>query len=297
MKDHVLEFLSPGLKLTKSRGHLIVSSAKGETEIPLDDIFTALILSEDILISTNVISTLLEKNTPIIFCDSKYTPTGALLQYNGHFQTQKRQASQISLSDIQKGRLWQKLIKQKILHQHLLLKILSKENSLIYKFSNEVDIHDNGNIEAQAARSYWKSLFGDEFRRDPTLSGTNSFLNYGYAILRSAVARSVASCGLNPILGVHHSNFENPFCLVDDLIEPFRPIVDNYCYSLKDETDLNPKNKKKLSLILEHEVEYKNEKKTLSSAIHEYCQSFSNAVIQADYKIFESDINLKFYAI
>lgn len=297
MKNHVIEFLTPGLKLTKSRGHMVVTSAKGQTEVPLDDVFTALILSDDVLISTGLISALIERNTPIIFCDDKYNPAGTMLQYHGHFQTQKRQKSQIDLSEIQRGRLWQKLIQQKIKHQSELLKVLNKEQPLMTKFKTEVEIHDNQNIEAQAARLYWKSLFGDDFRRDPVLSGINSFLNYGYAILRSAIARSIAASGLNPSLGVHHSNMENPFCLIDDLIEPFRPLVDNYCYSIKDEDDLTPTNKKKLSIILEHKVSYRNENKTLSSAITEYCQSYSNAVMVADYKSFESDIFLNFYAV
>lgn len=297
MKAHVLEFLSPGLKITKSRGHLVVLSPKGETEIPLDDIFSAFVLSEDILISTNVMTSLIEKNIPIIFCDSKYTPLASLLSYQGHHLTQKRQASQISLSEIQQRRLWQKIIKQKIFQQHQLLQVLKKEQFLLEKFYHEVEIGDNTNLEAQAARLYWRTLFGDEFRRDPVLSGINSFLNYGYAILRSAVARSVTSCGLNPTIGVHHDNFENPFCLVDDLMEPFRPIVDNYCYQLKEESDLNTQNKRKLSIILEHEVVYKTEKKTLSSAIHEYCQSFTNSILNADYKLFEASAQLNFYEV
>lgn len=297
MKEHVLEFLSPGLKITKSRGHLVVLSPKGESEIPLDDIFAALVLSEDILVSTNVITSLIEKNVPIIFCDNKYTPLASLLSHQGHHLTQKRQTAQISLSEIQRGRLWQKTVKQKVLHQSLLLKMQNKQQPLIEKFYNEIEIHDSTNLEAQAARIYWKSLFGEEFRRDPLLSGVNSFLNYGYAILRSAVARSVAASGLNPTIGIHHSNFENPFCLVDDLMEPFRPLVDNYCYSIKDEDDLTTKNKRKLSIILEHEVVYRGEKKALSSAIHEYCQSFTTAVVDGDYKLFDTSIKLNFYAI
>lgn len=297
MKQHVLEFLSSGLKITKSRGHLVVLSQKGEVEIPLDDIFSVLILSEDILISTNIISTLIEKDVPIIFCDSRYTPLGSLLNYQGHHLTQQRQSSQISLSDIQRGRLWQKVVKQKIDAQFSLLGTLGKENNILNKHRAEVEVHDESNIEAQAARFYWKSLFGNEFRRDPMFPGVNSFLNYGYAILRSAVARSASACGLNPSIGIHHQNFQNPFCLVDDLMEPFRPLVDNYSYLLRDENDLTPANKKKLSILLEHEVSYLGEKKALSSAIHEYCQSFTLAILRGDYKLFNTSIKLNFHAL
>ena len=297
MKNRVLEFMSPGFKLTKSRGHLIVTSKTSEVEVPIDDIFCALILSDDVLISTNLIKTFLQKDIPIIFCDEKYEPTGSLIKHKGHHLTQKRQHAQINLSDIQIGRLWQKIVTQKVLNQHLLLKKLNLENRLLYKFANEIEIHDNTNLEAQSARFYWKTLFTDDFRRDPVLTGVNSFLNYGYAILRSAVARSLAAAGLNLALGVHHHNFENPFCLVDDLIEPFRPIVDNYVFEIKAETELNSEIKKKLALILEHSVEYKKEKKSLSSAIHEVCFSYTNAVLESDHKLLDVDINLNFYAV
>ena len=297
MKPHVLEFISSGLKITKSRGHMVVISSQGEREIPLDDIYSALVLSEDILISTNLIAALVERNIPIIFCDSKYSPTASLLQYNGHYLTQKRQAAQIDLSNIQKGRFWQMLVKKKILNQHLLLQKLRIEAGRLVKFHHEVEVNDENNQEAQAARFYWQKIFGEDFRRDPELCGVNSFLNYGYAVLRSAIARNVAANGLNPTIGIHHSNFENPFCLVDDLIEPFRPIVDNYVYHIRDEVELDTKNKRKLSVILEHEVEYKSEKKSLSSAISEYCHSFANAIVKADYKSFDAEINLQFYEI
>lgn len=299
MKNHILEFLSPGLKITKSRGHLVVLSTVGETKIPIDDIFTALILSEDILVSTNVLSSLIERNIPIIFCDKKYSPLASLLNYQQHHLTQKRQSAQIQLSNIQKGRLWQRVVRQKILHQSELLKTLNKENALMDKHYAEVEIHDEKNSEAQAARVYWKSLFGDSFKRDPIMPGLNSILNYSYAILRSAVARSVAACGLNPSIGIHHNNFENPFCLVDDLMEPFRPLADNYCYALssKEKLDLTPATKKELAILIEHEVIYQKEKKALSSAIHEYCQSFTTAVMNGDYKLLDVSLNPNFYAV
>ncbi len=299
MKSRVLEFMTPGFKLTKSRGHLIVSSKINEVEIPIDDVFCALILSDDVLISTNVIKTFLQKDIPIIFCDEKYEPSGCLIKYKGHHLTQKRQHAQINLSDIQIGRLWQKIIKQKVLNQHLLLQKLNLENRLLYKFANEIEIHDNTNLEAQSARLYWKSLFGDNFRRDPILTDANCFLNYGYAILRSAVARSLAAAGLSLAIGVHHHNFENPFCLVDDLIEPFRPIVDNYVYEINNQkfSELNSQTKKKLASVLEHSVLYKNEKKSLASAIHEVCFSYTNAVLESDYKLFDVSIDLNFYAL
>jgi len=297
MKPHVLEFLRSGLKITKARGHLVVLVQDDEIKIPLDDVFSALILSEDILISTNVVTAFVERNIPILFCDGKYNPVASLINYFGHHLMQRHQNLQIALSENQKGRLWQKIIKNKISNQAALLKTLKKNEGLMSKFIQEVEVHDQTNIEAQAAKYYWRALFGSDFRRDQNGGGVNSFLNYGYAILRSAVARYVATVGLSPLLGIHHSNQSNPFCLIDDLMEPFRPLVDNLCYHMKSESELNPEVKKKLASVLLHLVNYKNEEKALSSALSEYSYSFLSAVIEGDYKTFDLEFQLNFYDV
>lgn len=292
MKDHILEFTRSGSRLTKRRGHLIVEIDEQRTEIPLDDIFGVLILSEDIWISTNVLSGLLERGIAVQFCDSRYMPSGLLLPFVGHSLTRSRQLAQIKLSKPQVGRLWQKIIVQKISNQANVLSILKLNDVHVKKFICEVEIHDVGNHEAQAARVYWQNLFGRDFRRNSKDGGLNSFLNYGYAVLRSSISRYSVACGLNPALGLFHKNMENPFCLVDDLMEPFRPIVDRHCFFLQEEKELNPSIKKGLVAILEHFVEYRGEKKTLRSAMQEYCQSFARSVLGGDWRLFDVDIRI-----
>lgn len=291
MKDHILEFTSSGARLTKRRGHLIVEVEDRKTEIPLDDIFGVLILGEDIWLSTNVISALLERDVSIQFCDSRYMPTGILTPLVGHGLTRSRQLAQMSLSIAQNGRLWQKVVIQKILNQANVLSGLGLDARPLLKYSKEVQTEDLKNHEAQAARIYWPTLFGTDFRRDQNAGKLNSFLNYGYAVIRSSVARYTVACGLNPALGIFHRNLENPFCLVDDLMEPFRPFSDALCVKFEAEEDLTTAIKRELASVLETRVEYKNEQKSLRSAMQEYCQSFSRAVLLSDWREFDTAVN------
>lgn len=292
MKDHFLEFTQPGTSLLKKRGSLAIKTAGAEKEIlvPFTDIAGVLILSENLYLSTAVITELLAQDVSIQFLNEKYMPTGLLLPYVSHQLSRKRFLAQLGLSDIQKNRFWQKIVISKIQQQELVLKKLNKNSHLLFKFQQEVTSGDTQNHEAQAARVYWTELFGNDFRRDQESAGLNAFLNYGYAIIRSAIARYCVACGLNPNLGVFHKNMENPFCLIDDLMEPFRPLVDSYCYAFREEKEISPQIKKTLVSILEQIVFYNHEQKTLRNALQEYCQSFTNAVIFADYKIF----NMKF---
>lgn len=200
--------------------------------------------------------------------------------------------SQISLSDVQARRLWQRIVVKKIDNQCLCLKELDLEFSALREFPKRVDSGDPTNVEAQAARLYWNKLFGPEFRRDSDFDGINSFLNYGYAILRSSVARYAVASGLNPSLGVFHKNMENAFCLVDDLMEPFRPIVDYHCYPYKDHVELTTSIKKILVGVLEHQVRYNGEKKSLRNAIQEYCYSFCESIMAADFRKFDVEVEI-----
>lgn len=291
MKDHLLEFVSPGTSLKKKRGLLEVRLAENVVEIPFADIQGCIIISPDIHLSSAVLVEFLSHGICIQVTDDKYNPQGVLAPFVGHHLQNVRLSAQIALSESSKGRFWQKVITKKIQHQMLHLEKLEKNVTVLKKFSMEVKAKDEGNLEAQAARIYWRELFGDDFRRDPQMSGVNSFLNYGYAVLRSAVARSTVACGLNPSLGIFHKNMENPFCLVDDLMEPFRPYVDEIVYRYRDEVDLNTEIKKALVSVLEMPTIYMNQKKVLRSTIHDYCGSFTKAVLDKKVDFFNLDFS------
>jgi CRISPR-associated protein Cas1 len=292
MKDHILEFIKSGTRLYKKRGLLSVNLNDQEVQIPFADISGVIIISEDVTLSSAVMSELLNQGVCIQILNEKYLPQGLLTPYVGNKLMKGRLMAQLALSEAQTNRLWQKIVIKKIENQSRVLFKLGFENQIMEKFKCEVSSGDTQNHEAQAARYYWSVIFGDKFRREPEAVGINSFLNYGYSIIRSATARYIVACGLNPSLGIFHHNLENPFCLVDDLMEPFRPLIDLYCNEFTEEVELTPSIKKKLVDVLEHEVEYFGEIKPLRNAISEYCQSFTKAILNSDFKIFNTDVEV-----
>jgi CRISPR-associated protein Cas1 len=154
-----------------------------------------------------------------------------MLPYGGHYQQAGVLQQQIALSEPRRKRLWQQVVQAKIGHQGLVLSRFASGEALataekLRKLAGRVKSGDPENSEAQAARAYWPALFGGEFRRDHTAIGRNSFLNYGYAVVRAATARALVGAGLTPALGLHHHQTGNAFALADDLMEPFRPMVD-----------------------------------------------------------------------
>ncbi len=293
MKDFILEFINPGTKISKQRGSLCVSFSeqKESVLIPISDIHGVLILSDQINLSTAVISTLLNEGVCIQFLNEVYMPFGVLAPYVGNRMCRKKFLSQLELSNIQKDRMWQKIVKKKIFNQSQVLLAHGKENKFVEKYFREVKKGDAQNHEAQAARIYWVNLFGINFRRRLDGFGVNALLNYGYAILRSAVARYTVATGLNPSLGLFHKNLENPFCLVDDLMEPFRPIVDYYAYNHIVDEYLTKDSKIKMISILEKEVSYNSELKCLRNALKDYCYNFSESINHGDYRKFNLDVS------
>lgn len=290
MKDHILEFVTPGTSLRKNRGLLEIRMHDKKHEIPFADIQGCIIVSPEVHLSTAVITELINYGVSIQVTDKKYNPLGVMLPLVGHYLQKVRHESQIVATDFYKGKLWQKVIIKKVQNQERVLRSLQKEHGLLNKFSMEIKAKDLNNIEAQAARFYWRQLFGLDFIRDAQMPGINSFLNYGYAILRSAVARSVVSCGLSPSLGIFHCNMENPFCLVDDLMEPFRPFVDEIAYVYRDREELDTEIKRALVPVLEMPMWYGGQKKVMRNVIHEYCQSFARSMLEKDLSLF----NLEF---
>lgn len=197
--------------------------------IPIEDIGVIVLDHQQITITQGVLNKLLENNCAVITCNSSRMPTGLLLPLCGNTTQSERFADQISASLPLKKQLWQQTIKQKIENQAAVLHQSRKEivkNMLIW--AKDVKSGDPDNYEARAAAYYWKSLFPSipNFSREREGVAPNNLLNYGYAILRAIVARSLVASGLLPTLGIHHHNKYNAYCLADDIMEPYRPFVD-----------------------------------------------------------------------
>lgn len=199
-----------------------------EVTKPIEDIGVVVLDNKQITITTGVLEALLENNCAVITCDSKSMPVGLMLPLYGNTTQSERFRHQIDASLPLKKQLWQQTVRQKILNQAAVLDKYSKEEIRCMKvWADDVRSGDPDNLEARAAAYYWKFLFGiDDFVRDRDGVPPNNLLNYGYAILRAVVARALVGSGLLPTLGIHHHNRYNAYCLADDIMEPYRPYVD-----------------------------------------------------------------------
>jgi len=196
--------------------------------IPIEDIGVVVIDHPQIILTHLLINALLENNTALITCDDRHMPSGLLLPLEGNTIQSERFKHQINASEPLRKQLWQQTIRQKISNQAALLKEQQKKVENMKYWADQVKSGDSENHEARAAAYYWSELFDSsfDFRRDPDGIAPNSQLNYGYAILRAVVARSLVSSGLLPTFGIHHHNRYNAYCLADDIMEPYRPYVD-----------------------------------------------------------------------
>lgn len=209
----------------------IDNETKGEviSQIPLEDIGVLVLDHSQITCSFTVFERLLDNNAAIITCDNKHLPVGLLLPLSGNSVQSERFKAQIEASEPLKKQLWQQTIERKIYNQASVLKrykSLDVKNMLYW--ASSVTSGDKLNHEARAAAYYWQQLFDyiDGFTREREGDYPNNFLNYGYAILRAVVARALVSSGLLPTFGIHHHNRYNAYCLADDIMEPYRPYVD-----------------------------------------------------------------------
>ncbi len=205
---------------------LFISTDEKEGRIPIEDLGFLLIEHPQTYISIPAINKLIENNVAIIFCNDKHLPSSMLLNLESHYLQQQIFSEQINASEPLKKLLWKQTIKMKIANQAQLLNKLGITKHPLKFYQSKVMSGDTTNQEAIAAAFYWKNIFDFPFARDRNGSYPNVFLNYGYTILRAATARALAGSGLLNTLGIHHRNKYNAFALADDIMEPFRPLID-----------------------------------------------------------------------
>lgn len=206
-----------------------VIKKEAERTIPIEDIGVVILDNRRITITSGLLEALLENNSAVITCNQKSMPVGLLLPLCGNNTQNERFHSQLDASLPLRKQLWQQTIRQKILNQeHVLRANTDKETNCMRVWANDVRSGDPDNLEARAAVYYWHNLFPcyPNFVRDREGTPPNNLLNYGYAILRAVIARSLVGSGLLPTLGIHHHNRYNAYCLADDIMEPYRPYVD-----------------------------------------------------------------------
>ena len=264
------------LSLTTKNNQLVLKSELKEKTIPIEDIGFLVLDHAEIYISIPTMNLLIENNTSFIICGKNHLPNGMFLNLNSHHIQQEIFKNQINASVPLKKQLWQQTIVEKISNQGILLqKITTKKNNFDF-LASKVLSGDSSNMEAVAANFYWKVFFEQEFKRERFGDYPNNFLNYGYAILRAATARALSGSGLLNTLGIHHKSKYNAFALADDIMEPYRPIVDEKVFEIMQtysEQELNTTIKSELLQILTRTVYFKDEKSPLMVALQKTASS------------------------
>lgn len=197
---------------------------------PIEDLGVVVLDDRRITITHGALQCLMENNVAVITCDSSHMPTGLLLTLDGHTLQSERARDQVACSRPLQKQLWQQTVQAKIANQAAALKqcVPQCETGNMLAWVEQVRSGDTDNLEGRAAAYYWRNFFPEcpGFVRHHELDGPNELLNYGYALVRAVVARSLVGAGLLPTLGIHHHNKYNAYCLADDIMEPYRPVVD-----------------------------------------------------------------------
>lgn len=223
----IVEIAEPGRHLAKERGFLVVTERGAEIgRVPLDDIEAVVAADAGTTTSCALLADLAERGIPVVLCGRNHAPSGLVWPVAGHHAQQRRMEAQLSAPRPLTKRLWALLVAAKLRRQGWALERRGQPAGAFARLAREVRSGDPDNLEAQAARRYWPLIMGVAFRRDPDADGANALLNYGYAVLRAGTARAIAAAGLHPGLGIFHRHPQNSMPLADDLMEPFRPVVD-----------------------------------------------------------------------
>ena len=262
MNWRIVDVAADGRYLRVDRQSLVVEADGAEIgRLPFSDINAVLVHANHAVYSHEVLRRLSEYEIPLVVCDARHLPVSVLVPLVGHHKQAGRVRDQISISAATKKRLWRTLVRKKVEEQARTLSPFDVDGARgLNRLAATVRAGDPDNTEARAARIYWERLFGPGFRRDRHQDGWNAHLNYGYIVLRSALARAVVAAGLVPALGIQHSNALNAFCLVDDLLEPFRPLVDRLVYGHREtwNDDLSVDARKHLADLITCSVRFKD---------------------------------------
>lgn len=276
--ERIVDIATDGRHLSAHRGFLIVS-AEGEEvgRVPLDDVAAVIVHAHGVTWSTNLVVALAERGALMVLCSANHAPVAVCLPLDGHYEQNARIRAQWSAGRPLAKQLWREIVITKVRWQAAVLESRGISGSAFELLSRRVRSGDVDNVEAQAARRYWPLLMGPEFRRDRKGDGLNGMLNYGYTVLRSLLARSVVAAGLHPSIGIHHANRGNAFALADDLVEPFRPLVDVLVAQLRDQgcTEVTPEAKRAFAGLIALDLRGESGTTTVAGAAGRLAQSLA----------------------
>ncbi len=254
-------------------------------QAPCEDIDAVIVDAyEPVDLSTHLIRRFAEHGTVLVVTDNKHMPSSISISMSANLQRGAVQRAQVELSKPRRKRIWQTLVVAKIENQALVLRHHGHSSARLDHLAKTVQSGDATNNEAQAARIYWQYLGTalDGGRSQRTRHGLNGALDYGYAVARALLARAVVATGLDPAMSVFHSSRVNPFALVDDLIEPFRPVVDSHALLLRPEDDLTKQDRAHLAGVVLRQVELAGKKGPLSTVVERYADAYRRCVVDQD---------------
>lgn len=286
--DRIVDIATDGLHLSTLRGFLLVSRDHAEVgRIALDDIAALIVHAHGVTWTTNLVIQLAERGAIMVLCAANHMPVALTTPISGHHAQNAKMRAQWDAPRPLFKQLWKNIVIAKIKMQASLLAAHGHaEANALASMAGRVRSGDPGNLEAQAARRYWQALFGAQFRRDRAEEGANALLNYGYTVMRATLARSVVAAGLNPTIGLHHANRSNSFALVDDLIEPFRPLVDAVVWQMAQEAvqdgrtlDVDSAAKQRLAALIAADLDLQGATSPVSVAAQRLAQSLAASFI------------------
>ena len=274
MIKRTVEISSGPVHLSIKHKQMLLKKGSEQHSIPIEDMGLLVLSHPAISYTHQLLYELLEQNVAVLFCNRQHMPEGLLLPFEDNQLHQARLKMQMEASKPLKKRLWQQVVRAKIKAQASVLNLKHGDDGGLKPLIKKVQSGDPKNVEARAARIYWNQLFQNNvFRRNTDGTDLNALLNYGYAIIRAAVARSITAAGLHPSIGIHHHSQYNPYCLADDMMEPLRPFVDSAVYNLYAEKgtleiEVTKETKKPLLQLLTKDVHIRNLKYPLLESLH-----------------------------
>nr|WP_281168733.1 type II CRISPR-associated endonuclease Cas1 [Kiloniella laminariae] len=275
------------------RNAIVICSAGEELgRLHLPDINSVIIHGHQCCLTVSLLVKLAEEGIPLTVCSGNHMPVSISLPVTGHHLQSRRARLQADCKRPLEKQIWKQIVARKILEQAATLSLQSDTmGHSLAKLAKIVKSGDPENVEARAARIYWQQLLGRNFRRDRNFPGLNSHLNYGYIIIRSAIARALTAAGLIPALGIHHKNAQNGFCLADDMMEVFRPYVDALVYFNRTiwTEELSPDAKSQLAGLVMQSVSVSGENTDLFRAMTLFVQSFVDILEIGDGKLLFPD--------
>ncbi len=287
MLRKTLEIATPGTRLSIRHRQLVIERPDHPPITrPVEEIGLLILEHPRLTLTQPVLVQLAEAGAAVLVTGPDHLPLGLLLPLTAHHAPTQRHHAQIAASAPLQKRLWQAIIAAKLRQQARLLATITGQNHGLAAMARRVRSGDPENLEAQAAQRYWPALMGADFKRNRDQPGANAALNYGYAILRAALARALVAAGLLPSLGVFHHNRANPFCLADDLLEPFRPLVDQRVHAWHATADaaaqapLDPPARASLLAILSQSITLGGRTLPVSLAIEAAASSLAQSFLE-----------------